>query len=68
MTGVEEVADDPALYDLVVSVRPGDEIPPLSWNESRVGHVVARGATADEAIANCERLLAAVRIQVEPVT
>ncbi|MEU7040966.1 ATP-grasp domain-containing protein [Streptomyces varsoviensis] len=68
VTGVEEVADDPALYDLVLSVRPGDEIPPLSWNESRVGHVIARGASADEAIAHCERLLAAVRIQVEPVT
>ncbi|MGY1437024.1 ATP-grasp domain-containing protein [Streptomyces reniochalinae] len=68
VTGVEEVADDPALYDLVVSVRPGDEIPPLSWSDSRAGHVIAKGGTAEEAIAHCERLLAAVRIHVEPVT
>lgn len=68
VTGAEAIADDPALFDLVISVKPGDEVRPLTWSDDRVGHVIARGETADEAIANCERLLAAVRIHVEPVT
>lgn len=68
VTGAEAIADDPALFDLVISVEPGDEVRPLTWSEDRVGHVVARGATAEEAIANCERLLAAVHIHTEPIT
>ncbi|MBT2420969.1 ATP-grasp domain-containing protein [Streptomyces sp. ISL-22] len=68
VTGAEAIADDPALFDLVISVEPGDEVRPLTWSEDRVGHVIARGATADEAIANAERLLAAVRIHTEPIT
>lgn len=68
VTGTETVTDDPAFVDLEISVKPGDEVPPLSWSEDRVGHVIARGETTDEAIANCERLLAAVRIRTEPVT
>ena len=68
VTGAEAVTADPALVDLDISVKPGDEVRPLTWSEDRVGHVIARGETADEAIANCERLLAAVRIHTEPVT
>lgn len=68
VTGVETVTTDPAFVDLEITVEPGAEVPPLTWSEDRVGHVIARGETADEAIANCERLLAAVRIHTEPVT
>jgi amino acid adenylation domain-containing protein len=68
VTGVETVTADPAFVDLEISVQAGDDVPPLTWSEDRVGHVIARGDTADEAIANCERLLAAVRIHTEPVT
>jgi biotin carboxylase len=67
VTGVDEVSADPALVELEISVKPGDEVPPLTWSEDRVGHVVARGATAEEAIANCDRLLAALHIHTEPV-
>lgn len=68
VTGAATIAEDPSLVELEISVKPGDEVRPLTWSEDRVGHVIARGATADEAIANCERLLAAVRIDTEPVT
>jgi amino acid adenylation domain-containing protein len=68
VTGAEIVTADPALVELQISVKPGDEVPPLTWSEDRVGHVIARGETAYEAIANCERLLTAIRIHTEPVT
>jgi biotin carboxylase len=67
VTGIEAIADDPALFDLVISVKPGDRVPPLTWSDDRVGHVIARGGDASEAIANCERLLAAVQIHTEPI-
>jgi biotin carboxylase len=66
VTGTEDIVDDPAFVDLRISVKPGDRVPPLTWSDDRVGHVVARGDTAGEAIAGCERLLAAVRIRTEP--
>lgn len=68
VTGTDEVAGDPALVELEVSVGPGAEVPPLTWSEDRVGLVVARGATAAEAVEHCERLAAAVRIRTEAVT
>ncbi|MEV7084614.1 ATP-grasp domain-containing protein [Streptomyces sp. NPDC093085] len=67
VTGADAIAADPALVDLVVSVEPGDLVPPLTWSDDRVGHVIARGATAEEAIAHAERLRAAVRIHTEPI-
>ena len=67
VTGADAVAADPALVELEISVKPGDEVPPLTWSEDRVGHVMARGETAEDAIAHCERLLAAVRIHTEAV-
>jgi biotin carboxylase len=65
--GADAIAGDPALVELELSVAPGDTVPELTWSEDRVGHLIARGETADEAIAHCERLLAAVRIRTEPV-
>lgn len=67
ITGTDDITDDPALVELEVSVSPGDEVRELRWSEDRVGHVMARGETAKEAVANCERLLAAVRIETEAV-
>jgi predicted RNA-binding protein YlqC (UPF0109 family) len=67
LVGVAAVADDPALVELEISVEPGDVVPELTWSEERVGHVMARGGTAQEAIENCERLAAAVTIRTEPM-
>jgi biotin carboxylase len=67
VSGVDVVRADPAYVDLRLKVGPGDVVPPLTWNEDKVGHVVARGETAVEAIANARRLAAAVQVRTEPV-
>lgn len=67
VTGLDAVRADPAFVDLRLEVGPGDEVPPLTWNEDKVGHVVARGATAGEATAHGRRLAAAVHVRTEPV-
>lgn len=67
VTGVDAVRADPACVDLQLKVRPGAEVPPLTWNEDKVGHVIARGATAAEAIAHSKRLAAAIHVRTEPV-
>ena len=67
VTGVDAVRADPAFVDLQVEVAPGDEVPPLAWNEDKVGHVIARGATATEAITHSRRLAAAIHVRTEPV-
>ena len=67
VTGVAAVRADPAFVDLQLAVEPGDEVPPLVWNEDKVGHVIARGATASEAIAHGKRLAAAIRVRTEPI-
>lgn len=63
--GADAIADDPALVELEIAVAPDGTVPELTWSEDRVGHVIARGETPDDAIAHCERLLAAVRIRTE---
>ncbi|NGN68293.1 ATP-grasp domain-containing protein [Streptomyces sp. A7024] len=68
VAGVDAVRADPAFVDLQLKARPGMVIPPLTWNEEKSGHVIARGATATEAIANAKRLAAAIRIRTEPVS
>lgn len=68
VSGVDAVRGDPALLDLQLEVEPGDEVPPLTWNEDKVGHVIARGATATEAIAHARRLAAAIHVRTELVT
>ncbi|GAB1823623.1 ATP-grasp domain-containing protein [Herbidospora sp. RD11066] len=65
ITGLDEVRADPAFVDVHLKVGPGDEVPPLVWNEDKVGYVITRGATAAEAIANGERLAAAIHIRTE---
>ncbi len=67
VTGVDAVRADPAYVDLQLKVAPGDEVPPLTWNEDKVGHVIARGANASEAIAHGRRLAAAIHVRTEPV-
>ncbi|WP_432945551.1 ATP-grasp domain-containing protein [Kribbella sp. CA-253562] len=67
VTGVDAVRADPACVDVQVKVAPGNVVPPLTWNEDKVGHVVARGATAAEAVAHGKRLAAAIHVRTEPV-
>ncbi len=67
VTGIDVVRADPAFVDVKLAVEPGDEVPPLTWNEDKIGHVIARGATASEAIANGRRLAAAIQVRTKPV-
>jgi biotin carboxylase len=67
VTGVDAVRADPAFVDLHLRVGPGDEVPPLTWNDDVVGYIIARGATATEAYANCRRLTAAIHVRTEPI-
>ncbi|GAB3403165.1 ATP-grasp domain-containing protein [Flindersiella endophytica] len=67
VTGLDVVRADPALVDLRLDVGPGDLVPPLTWNEDKVGHVVVRGSTAAEAIAHGRRLAAAIHVRTKPV-
>jgi biotin carboxylase len=67
VTALDAVRADPAYVDLRLKVGPGDVVPPLTWNEDKVGQVVARGATAAEAIANAGRLAAAIHVRTEAV-
>ena len=67
VTGVDAVRADPAYVDLQVKVEPGDEVPPLTWNEDVAGRVIARGATTAEAIAHGQRLAAAIHVRTELV-
>lgn len=67
VTGADAVRADPAFVDLHLKVKPGDEVPSLTWNEDISGYVVARGATAAEAIANSKRLVATLQVRTEPI-
>ena len=67
VTGLEAVREDPAFVHVTVQVEPGHVVAPLTWNQDIGGFIVARGADAAEAIANCERLVDAVHIRTEPV-
>lgn len=67
VTGIDAVRADPAFVDLQLAVGPGDVVPPLTWNEDKVGHVITRGATAPEAIAHGRRLAATIHVRTEPV-
>jgi hypothetical protein len=40
-----------------VGVKVGDRVRPVRESYDRSGHVLATGATVDEAISRCERLL-----------
>ena len=68
VTGVDAVRADPAFVALHVKVKPGDVVPPLTWNEDIGGYVTARGADATEAKANCKRLLEMIHVRTEPIT
>lgn len=62
ITGLDAVRADPAFVDVHLDVGPGDQVPPLVWNEDKVGYVIARGATAAEAIENGKRLSGMVHV------
>lgn len=67
VSGLDDVRADPACVDVRLEVGPGDVVPPLTWNEDKVGHVIARGDTAAEAIEHSRRLAATIKVRTEAV-
>lgn len=59
---VDEARAMPGVAIVDLYVRPGDTVPPITSSLSRVGHVIAEGRDADEAVARAERARDAVRI------
>lgn len=68
MTDVEVPAEVEEGVTLGVQAVPGTVVPPLTWSVDRVcGHVIAVGADAAEAVARCEKTVAAIEIRTRPV-
>ncbi|MFJ9078334.1 ATP-grasp domain-containing protein [Streptomyces sp. NPDC102278] len=68
VTDVEEPAEVEEGVTLAVQAVPGTVVPPLTWSVDRVcGHVIAVGADAAEAVARCEKTIAAIEIRTRPV-
>jgi biotin carboxylase len=67
VSGVDAVRADSAYVDHELKVGPGDEVSPLTWNEDKVGLVIARGTTASGAVAHSKRLAAAIHLHTEPI-
>jgi biotin carboxylase len=63
VTGVEEARRQPGVQVVEVYVAPGDQVRKVNSSLSRVGHVIAEGLTAEEAVANAELARDGVRIE-----
>jgi biotin carboxylase len=60
--GLEKAQGLPGVKIVDVEVKPGDTVPEITSSLTRVGHVIAEGANAAEAIANAEAGRDAIRI------
>jgi biotin carboxylase len=63
--GVERAKAMHGVKIVEVDVAVGDQVPPLTSSLTRVGHVIAEGITADEAVANAEAARDAITIRTE---
>ncbi len=63
--GLAEAEQMPGVKIVEVDVGAGDVVPEITSSLTRVGHVIAEGATAAEAIANAEAARDAIRIQTQ---
>jgi biotin carboxylase len=62
LQGLEAARRMPGVEILEVPVKPGDTVPPLTSSLTRVGHVIAEGRDAAEAVARAEAARDAVEI------
>jgi biotin carboxylase len=63
--GVEQARFMPGVQLVQLVTKIGDFVPEISSSLSRVGHVIAEGPTADEAIARAEAARDAIHIKTE---
>jgi biotin carboxylase len=59
---LQEAAALPGIVELNISVKPGDVAPIPKRNDDRSGHVIAIGATTDEAVARAQAAHDRIRI------
>jgi biotin carboxylase len=64
--GVDEVAARDEVEQVRVTVGPGDEVRPWRSSWDRVGHVLARATSPQQALAAAERAAADVRVLTDP--
>lgn len=63
--GVQEALEGRGVEEVVIYVKPGDEVKPLHSSNDRIGHVIAVGKNADEAWKNVEEAYAQIRVVLE---
>lgn len=61
--GVEDARASAGLVELVLSIRPGDLVRPVTESYDRCGHVIAAGNSAAEAVGRCREIIAKVDIE-----
>ncbi|MDY7011711.1 MAG: ATP-grasp domain-containing protein [Planctomycetota bacterium] len=64
--GVERAKGMQGVKIIALGVEAGGEVPAITSSLTRVGHVIAEGATAEQAIANAEAARDAIIIHTEP--
>ena len=63
--GVERARQMPGVRILTLDVAPGDLVPEMKSSLTRVGHVIAEGKTANQAVRNAESARDAIVIRIE---
>lgn len=66
ISGIEEAKQIEGILDLVVQVKPGDIIGPLTKDTERAGHIIAVGDTREIATIRAEKAEKTVKINVAP--
>jgi biotin carboxylase len=65
--GVDEAKAAPGVVRVNCTLKPGVELGPLKWSESRQGYVLCTGDDVNAAMANAEQARAMVRVETAPL-
>ena len=58
-------AEDPGIVDIQFDLKPGDEVHKFKVGPHRIGHVITKGETLDEAVDKLHAALEKIKIEVE---
>jgi biotin carboxylase len=64
--GIDEARALPGILELGIAVAPGERGGAVAFDNARHGHVVAVGASRDEAVARAAAAIATIRFEVDP--
>lgn len=62
IVGLEQVRNATGLAELQLNLKVGDVVRPMTHSHDRVGHVIAQGRDAQEAVRLCEDIVKSVRV------